>query len=159
VTTGAGQAVLVQLLPALAGVTTQFATGVGPVVIAAGHVVVVQLFAALAAAAVHERTGTFFVTFGAGQVFVVQLLPAFGDCGVQVWTGTVEPPTTLQAIVTQPLARVGDCGTQVPLGSVSVIVLQSVSWYPLPAVGATGVQLATVVGPLTIVAAGQVVVT
>jgi hypothetical protein len=55
-------------------------------------------------------------------------LPAFGDCGVQLCTGTVEPPTTLQAIVTQPLASVGDCGTQVPLGSVSVIVLHSVSW-------------------------------
>lgn len=41
---------------------------------------------------------------------------------------------------------------------VEVIVPQLVRWKPLAAVGATGVQAATTVGPLTTVAAGQVVV-
>ena len=46
-------------------------TAVGPVVIGAGQVVVVQLLPALAAAAVQVATGTFVVTTGAGQVVVV----------------------------------------------------------------------------------------
>jgi len=47
------------------------ATPVGPVVIGAGQVVVVQLLPAAAAAAVQLATGTLVVVIGAGQVVVV----------------------------------------------------------------------------------------
>ena len=54
----------------------------------AGQVVVVQLLPALAAAAVQLADGTFVVTTGAGQVVAVQLLPAPATAAVQVATGT-----------------------------------------------------------------------
>lgn len=87
-------------------------------IVGAGQVVVVQLLPAAAAAAVHELTGTFEVLFcgqvvsvqllpkagpetvqvwtpvgpvvnAAGHVVVVQLLPEVGPEAVQVWTGVL----------------------------------------------------------------------
>ena len=73
-------------------------------------------------------------------------------------TGTFDVTTVLQVIVTQPFPEVGDCGVQLALLTVDVTVVHLVSWYPLLEVGATGVHEPTVVGPLMIVGAGQVVV-
>ena len=58
-------------MPELAAAGVQVATGVGPEVMGAGQVVVVQVLPALAAAAVQLAAGTFVVTNGAGQVTVV----------------------------------------------------------------------------------------
>lgn len=58
------------------------------------------------------------------------------------------------------LPAFGNCGTQVPAwtGVLPAVVVQTVCWWPLALVAATGVQLPTLVGPLTTVGAGQVVV-
>ena len=60
----------------------------------------------------------------------------------------------------QPLAALGGSGTQVPActGVDTTTVLQSVRLWPLRSVAGSGVQDATVVGPLSRVSAGQVVV-
>ena len=108
--------------------------------------------------AVQVATGTLVVTIGGGQVMVTQLLPALPVCGVQVRTGTELAVSTLHSVVTQPLARVGPEGTQVPDGICTLRIAQTVVCQPLPALPATGVQVCTAVGGLTIVGAGQVVV-
>jgi hypothetical protein len=53
-----GHAMLVQLLASVAGVAVHEATASGAVVIGAGQVVVVQLLPAFGPDAAHERTGT-----------------------------------------------------------------------------------------------------
>ena len=159
VVTGAGQVVVVQLLLELAAIGVHEAIGVGPVVTGVGQVVVVQLLPEVAEEAEQVATGTLVVLFDP-QVIVVQLLPELAVCGVHEATGTLAAPTVLQVIVTQPLPDVGDCGVQVPVCTAVVvaIVWQSVRWKPLALVAATGVHEDTLVGPLTTVSAGQVVV-
>lgn len=58
------------------------------------------------------------------------------------------------------LADVGDCGTQVPdwTAVLVTVVLHSVCWWLFASVAAAGVQLATLVGPLTMAGVGHVVV-
>lgn len=58
------------------------------------------------------------------------------------------------------LTALGGTTTQVPActGVKLVNILQSVRWKPLPALAGVGVHEATLVGPLTTVSAGQVVV-
>jgi hypothetical protein len=70
VTTGAGQVVAFQLVPALAAMGVQVATGTS-VVMTEPQLVVVQLLPALAATGAHEGTPFGPTTTGAGQVVVV----------------------------------------------------------------------------------------
>ena len=81
-TTSVGQVVAVQLLPEVAADAVQLEIGVGPVVTGAGQVVAVQLFPALAIAAVQERTATFVVLFGV-HVVEVQPLSEVADAATQ----------------------------------------------------------------------------
>ena len=64
------QVVVVQLLPKLGLAVAQLDTPVGPVVIGAGQVVVVQLLPDVGPETVHEDTGWFGVT-SVGQVVAV----------------------------------------------------------------------------------------
>src|SRR5436190_11725621 len=77
------QVVVVQLLPELALDPVQLETPVGPVVIGAGHVVVVQLLPEVGPWKEHEDTGVLFTT-SVGQVVLVQLLPAAAAAAVQL---------------------------------------------------------------------------
>ena len=70
VTTGAGQVVVVQLLPALGPDAVQVATGT-LVVLLVEQVVVVQLLPAIAVTGEQVWTGVGPVVTGAGQVVVV----------------------------------------------------------------------------------------
>jgi len=116
------------------------------------------LLAMVGPLAVQVATGTLVVTIGGGQVMVTQPLPELPVCGVQVSTGMELPIRTLHSVVVQPLAAVGASGTQVPEGICTLRTAQRVVWKLLPALPVTGVQVCTWVGPLTGVAAGQVVV-
>jgi len=64
------QVVVVQRLPEVGPEAVQLETPVGPVVIGAGQVVVVQLLPEVGPEAVHEDTGTLVVT-SVGQVVAV----------------------------------------------------------------------------------------
>jgi hypothetical protein len=93
VVTGAGQVVVVQLLPALAVAATQLATG-SLVVLFVLHVVVIKL-GETGPEAVQVCTGTLVVLFVL-QVVAVQLLPAVADPATQAATGTLVVTTVWQ---------------------------------------------------------------
>lgn len=124
----------------------QLATGV--LVAATRQVVATKELAAVAALAVHVGTGT-SVAAVTSHVVVVKALALFAFDGVQLATG-VGPVTTGEGhvVVVYPFVAVGADGVQLATGlvllfDVQVVVMKS------GAVGETGVQEATPVGPLT----------
>ena len=131
------QVVVVQALPEVGPDAVQLDTPVGPVVIGAGQVVVVQLLPEVGPEAVHEDTGTLVVT-SAGQVVAVQLLPEAAAVGVQLAIG-VGPVTTGagQVVAVQALPEPAIAGVQVSTGTLVVLLgVQVVAVQALRAVAA-----------------------
>jgi hypothetical protein len=159
VVTGGGQVVLVQVLSPDAATGTHDATGVGAVVMGAGQLVVVQRLAAVGPDAVHASTGTLGLLL-VPQTMSTQPLAALAVCGVHESTGVFAVVTIEHVVPTQLLAALGGSGTQVPActGLFVTTVEQLVCWWPLASVAGAGVHDATLVGPLSTVGAGQVVV-
>ena len=89
VTSGAGQVVVVQPLPALAADARCTTPPARWSCCSACRSSVVHCCRTLAGLGVHEETPTGPVVIGAGQVVVVKLLPAAATAGVQLATGTL----------------------------------------------------------------------
>jgi hypothetical protein len=106
-----------------------------------------------------DATATFVVLLVA-QVMSIQPLPAAAVCGVHVNTAAGPVSAVVQVMVTKLLPAFGDCATQVPAwtGVLPAVVVQTVCWWPLAFVAGDGVQVPTLVGPLTTVGVGQLVV-